>query len=48
MVADHIILVVALGSWAFCDNASTVHIVVINNLDVNNSLEMIKVEKLSG
>ena len=35
MVADHIILVVALGSWTFCDDASTVHVVVIDNSEVN-------------
>ena len=35
MVADHIILVVALSSWTFCDNAGTVHVVVIDNSEVN-------------
>ena len=39
MVADHIILVVALGSWTFCDNAGTVHIVVIDNSEVNLEME---------
>ena len=46
MVADHIIFVVALDSWAFCDDAGTVHIVVIDNSEVNLEIDGIEVENV--
>ena len=42
MVADHVVLVVALSTWSLGDNTSPIHVVIVHNSEVNLDVSRIE------